>query len=346
MLLQLILLLLLEVRGIKSFKVWDPKIAGTHGLGSYQTFSEINGFDPVPGGGSYGSVANTRIESGQAFIVNSALGGTIQFTEAAKTVGSKNIVFRTTKQVKQLKTNLYATDALGNNLADGTAVIFDKVFSNETDADDVLKAVNIGENISIFSNGNAMAINAHKEILSTDTVQYHITNTKQQGYLLQFIPVYLKDENVTAYLEDRYLKTKEIVSLSDTTYVKFKITADPLSSVIDRFRVVLNRSKTPALVSSAGEEKIKKFINVYPNPVTNKTMQIVQNAGERGVYNGRIINDIGEVIYNFNYNYNQGKIVEKVRLPVSITAGMYRMKIHFGGKDIFVQNVLVVIKIT
>jgi hypothetical protein len=69
---------------VNSFKVWDPKLAGTSGLGAYQSFSSTNNWDPIPGGGSYGSAPNTRIESGQAFIVSSGTGGSIALTEAAK----------------------------------------------------------------------------------------------------------------------------------------------------------------------------------------------------------------------------------------------------------------------
>lgn len=57
--------------GITSFKVWDPKLHGTYNIGGYQTFSATNGYDPIPGGGSYGSRPNSIIESGQAFMANS-----------------------------------------------------------------------------------------------------------------------------------------------------------------------------------------------------------------------------------------------------------------------------------
>jgi hypothetical protein len=54
--------------------LWDPKLLGTSGLGAYHLYAS-NGYDPVPGGGSYGNTPNSRIESGQAFIVSSTTGG-------------------------------------------------------------------------------------------------------------------------------------------------------------------------------------------------------------------------------------------------------------------------------
>ena len=91
--------------GISAFKLWDPNISGTSGVGAYITFSAINGYQPIPEGDStsYGSTPNSRIESGQAFIVSGgASGGTLQLTEVAKTTGSRNVL-RTNRTIEQLK---------------------------------------------------------------------------------------------------------------------------------------------------------------------------------------------------------------------------------------------------
>ena len=54
------------------FVVWDPKIPGSKGLGGWVTFSAANSWKPNISTGSYADVANTRIESGQAFVIHNA----------------------------------------------------------------------------------------------------------------------------------------------------------------------------------------------------------------------------------------------------------------------------------
>ena len=239
---------LLARTGVNSFKVWDPKLLGTNNVGAFQTFSAINGYDPIPGGGSYGSIPNSRIESGQAFFVTTATGGTIQLIESAKTNGSRN-VFKTSKTIQQLKANLYAVNGANKELADGNAIVFDNDFAVGNDEADVLKINNIGENIYLNNNGKNLVIEGRKSVTAEDIFQLGINNLKPMKYMLEFIPANM-DKGLVAYLEDKYMGTSTPISLKSNTLVNFVINADAASKAENRFRIVLKSEKAPTIVLS------------------------------------------------------------------------------------------------
>ena len=127
------------------FSVWDPKLVGSSGLGGYVTFSASTSpaWKPVPAGGSYvANVPNTRIESGQGFIVYTTPGnGNINLKESSKISGS-NTVFRpisfNTAGIKQsLTTNFYSVTNGTAVLADGNDVVFSSAYSNAIDNNSV-----------------------------------------------------------------------------------------------------------------------------------------------------------------------------------------------------------------
>ncbi len=245
---------------INSFKVWDPKLYGTSNVGAYQTFSSVNGYDPTPGGGSYGSTPNSRIESGLAFIVSSGSGGSIQLTEAAKTTGSRSVFRTSSTPIQQFKTNLIAINATnGNQLADGNSVVFDDKYSNAADEADVVKANNFGENLGLVSNGRLMVIEGRKQIVSEDTIRFNLTNLKKQEYSFEFMPKNM-DANVVAYLEDRYTGSRTALSMAVVSNVSFTVTNDAKSSATDRFIVVFkNKAGVPVTaISMKAYEKSNK----------------------------------------------------------------------------------------
>ena len=229
--------------GITSFKVWDPKLAGTSAAGAYQTFSFSNGYDPVPGGGSYGNTANTRIENGQAFIVNSSTPSSVDFSESAKVTGSRN-VFRTNDVIRQFKANLYAINSVpvvDTTKADGNSTTFG-AFSNAIDNDDAIKATNFGENFGVLRDSIVLAVDARQPLANLDTIFYRIWNIKPQPYILEFVPRNFDTLGVTAFLEDNFLNTRLPISVSDTTTVPVSFTSAPGSLSNTRFRVVFKRN--------------------------------------------------------------------------------------------------------
>ncbi len=97
------------------FYVWDPYLYGSYGVGGYQVLSAVNNWEPVPGGTSaYTSgVANTIIQSGQAFFVHATSSGNesraydaqpsaITFTEDAKASDGGSVNF--TRKAEKMTT--------------------------------------------------------------------------------------------------------------------------------------------------------------------------------------------------------------------------------------------------
>ncbi len=229
------------VSGTNSFKVWDPKIAGTSNTGGYQTFSSSNGYDPTPGGGSYGSTPNSRIESGHAFILNAAGGGSVQLTESAKTSGSRNVT-RTSTVYRQFKASIIAYTINGLQLADGNSVVFDNAYSNNIDNNDAIKSNNIGENFGILKGSTVLQIEARPLIGVADTIRYRLWNVKQQQYQLRFVAKNIDTPGLSAVLIDSFTNIITPLNTVDTTYLDITVTSNPASYSPTRFKVVFKIS--------------------------------------------------------------------------------------------------------
>ena len=276
---------LMTKSGVTGFSVWDPKIAGTYNLGAYNTYSTLTGWSI--NGGSYIGATAGRIESGQAFIVNSTTGGSITLTEAAKVTGSRN-VFKTNTSLQVLRTKLYATTPNGSELADGNAIVFGDAFSNGTDDADMIKPTNIGENLGI-KNGSILAVEGRSIVTSEDIIDYAISNLKAQQYSLEFSPENM-DPSLTAYLEDRFAGSSTPVSMTSATIVKFTITSNAASSAMDRFRIVFKAAPQAAATTVAA-----KVVN---NNGKSNVVISWKNAAEKGVKSYEIEHSTDGVQYS------------------------------------------------
>jgi len=229
----------------QSFVVWDPHIPGAKNLGAWVTFSAANGWKPVPFGGSYLNVANTRIESGQAFMVHSnGSNGTVTVNESSKLGGSK-MVSRPpsgSNTVKQMfTTNLYNTAGGVANITDGNVVVFSKDYSNAIDSWDALKINNFGDNFGLSKEGQILIVDARQPVAETDTIFFNIKKVKQQSYKLEFIADNF-DNSLMGFLEDTYLHNTTALNMGGTTEYDFTVTSDAGSAAVSRFRIVFKNS--------------------------------------------------------------------------------------------------------
>ncbi len=220
------------------FYTWDPTMGGLYGVGGYQTITATNSWLPVPGGGNYTGTYKT-IESGQAFFVHSTTtAGTISFGEAVKTGGNK-LVNRTASSAITNARGFVRSTLLRNNgsIADGNAAAFDTDLSNDVDGDDALKIMNGSENFGLKRGNSILAVEGRAMIVFSDTLFYCMSNLLQQPYSFLVAPENM-DLSKQAWLVDNFLQTQTPVLLSDTSYINFNVTADPLSSKTDRFMLV------------------------------------------------------------------------------------------------------------
>lgn len=328
----------------QSFMVWDPKIPGAQGLGAWVTFSASTPtpWIPVPGGGSYtAGVPNKRIESGQAFIVHSAAGsGNVTINESSKNAGSQlNMRPVGSNSIKSaITTNLYNMSTGVANIADGNIVVFSADYSNAIDGDDAVKAANIGDNFGLLRNAQSFVVEARQPVSEEDTVFFNMKKIKLQPYRLEFIAENF-DNSVTAFLEDKYLRTSTPVSMTGITSVDFSVTSDAASAAFDRFRIVFRGvtvlpvtfSSITAVKNSNGnavEWKVENEINISSYEVERSTDGVnfvkagAVSAGSSTLYNWLDAYPVnGDNFYRIKSIGNRGTVSYSRIVKVSAVKG-------------------------
>ncbi len=269
------------------FSVWDPKVPGSQGLGAWVTFSA---FTPTPwapsiGGGSFtAGVGNTKIQSGQAFMVRTTSGSAnLVINEASKLSGS-NLALRplgSSSIRSHITTNLYNMSNGTANISDGNTVVFGEEFSNAVDEKDAVKPTNFGDNLGLFRNGLPLVVETRQPVTASDTVFFIIRKLKVQPYRLEFTAANF-DNGTIAFLEDKFLNTLTPVNLAGTTEVDFSINSDAASAATDRFRIVFRSAvvlpvtfvNVTAVKNSNGnaiEWKVENEINIKSYDVERST---------------------------------------------------------------------------
>ncbi len=243
------------------FFVWDPKL---NAVGAYVLFDADNSYHPTVGGGSYAvGVANTVIESGQAFFVDasSTSNGTLTFNESAKVATQMN-AFKTTSQTKKLNVQLLAEQAGGTFIpADGVTAIFDEKFSNAVDVADAGKLKNEQENLSLLRFNHQLAIEKRKDINSNDTLFLQLLQTSAKAYRFAIHPINFTT-NETAFLEDSWLNSSTPLNLNAVNEIDFTISGNIASSNPNRFRIVFKQASTLPIQSIDISGMSKEQFNV------------------------------------------------------------------------------------
>lgn len=311
-----------------TFYIWDSK---KYPAGGYETFSAINDFKCIAGGGSwnYGD-ENKLIESGQAFfVVGSDVNGSVILSETskAKSISNRGLRPSILTVIPKLNTRLLGVDG---KVYDGAVNVFDKAYSKVVDKNDALKLENTGESLSILSNGKKLAVEAAPALTGNREIAFDITNMKQQEYTLEFKALNIKD--ATAYLEDNYLNTKTKVDLNTVTKINFTVTGDALSAAPQRFKLTLNT----ATVASEG----KQIIKISPNPVEGGIMNIQFTQQAKGRYTIRLVDLNGRTVYSTYTEHAGGNAAHTVPLSQGIAAGSYNAVITGPGKTRLVQKIL------
>lgn len=251
---------LLASTGINDvFYVWDPKLPGTYNLGGYQTITGIAGYIPTVGTPPTGNaatayypagIASPYIESGQAvFVKGNATGGNVNFNEGEKAASSW-LVNRLAGNNEIENRQLLFTTLFTNTgeIADGNIVAFEHGFGNDVNEKDAIKLMNGGENFGFKRDENILAVEAREPVTINDTLQYYMSNLRQQDYQLRFAAINMQAVNRQAYLIDRFSGLIKQISFTDSTYVNFTVTGEPASKATDRFIVVF-RLATPLPVT-------------------------------------------------------------------------------------------------
>ncbi|MCP9751955.1 hypothetical protein [Ferruginibacter sp. HRS2-29] len=225
--------------------IWDPTLGGSFGFGKYRTLTVVgSNYEITPTGGVYPVDIVNRLQSGQAFFIKAQTGlvGKIAFSEAAKTDSSR-LVNRggSGEEVELLKINLLEKIPGGENtLLDGAMAIFGN-YSRNYDNNDGQKIPGTNENTSFRAGNSLAAVERRPSPENNDTLHLELTGTRQVAYQWQLDTRNMLLPGRTAWVYDRFLQLKTPIDLNGQTLVDFVVTADPLSSARDRFKIVFNR---------------------------------------------------------------------------------------------------------
>jgi len=330
-----------------SFYIWDPKLAGSSGLGAYVTVSYNEGT------GSYdvttaSSPISHYIPSGEAVLIESADGttpGSITVKESDKAIGVDDGLFGRNHVTSQaIRANLYAMENDGSySLLDGVLTTYHENNTNAIDRNDVSKMNGSAENISFSRNTRNLAIERRSNIKNNDTSFISLTQIKKQAYRLTIVAEDMNAEGLTAIVKDNYTgATSNIpVDLKGTTNVDFTVNNDPASAAANRFYIVFSY-KNNATVTTAEKTTISKEVKativekssavVYPNPVVNNNIQVKLNNVNPGMYQFKLYNITGQLVATQMVNYTTKESVVTMKVVGLFTAGKYELKIDGEGK--------------
>ena len=341
------------------FWIFDPSLNTANNFGGWQLLTQtVSGdFTPIPGGTvNYPTgVINSKIQSGQAFIIQAGTaGGSVQFTEDAKVSGSAN-TFRAPRPTinrQQLAINLHTVNT--GNIVDGVLTVWDRTFSTAIDDNDAIKILNPTENLGILNSNALLTLESKKSTNASDTISLCIKNLRRTNYQFKFSPKFF-DENInTITLHDRFTNQAYVLSKNDTSSYLFTVSTAAATYDSLRFYIVLNAKKRIQPVTFAPSEQdqneiIKnklqpkistQSINVYPNPVSgNKVTLSVQNF-VAGDYYLEIKNILGVVVNKLNLNVNNEIENFNIELPKHTAKGVYYLQITNGLMEERIQMVV------
>lgn len=231
--------------GVLDVLVWDPKLGGAYTLGGFQYLTRSStGQDFIistPGGGSYGGVGTpmNTIESGLAFFVKGSAGAqTVTINENAKTAALNNVFF-TAAQPKNIYALLSIRAGAAATLVDGANETFDAAYSNDVDADDVVKMNNTSENVSFRRSNTLLAIERRMMPVADDTMFINLTGLGIKDYQWTLKLTNMDAPGLTGFVKDSYLNTTAALNLAGDNIVNFSVTADAGSYAADRFMIIL-----------------------------------------------------------------------------------------------------------
>jgi hypothetical protein len=316
--------------------VYDPTLGS---LGGYQYLEISSGFTLVtPGSNStYYTLSNQYpyLQSGNAFFISSdptGLAGSVTFTEAVKVNNHKLVNRPASIPITSSEQKLNAYLHLSNgSLADGNVVFYKTNCSNGSDANDVSKLYNFGENFMIERNGKHYAIEGRAAIEESDTIHYSFNNLAPQSYLLKFATNNFAKTELKALLIDSYTGIKKEISFEGETIVMFSVSKDE-RSFKNRFMVVFQKFSDE---NSSLSETIS--LTVFPNPVENNQINFTISNHDLGRYTVQVLDQSGHIVHEEYRNFEVANAKQTMLLRRNVSAGVYQLRI-FNKKGFKTQR--------
>ena len=87
---------------------------------------------------------------------------------------------------------------------------------------------------------------------------------------------------------------------------------------------------------------VSNGISIYPNPVTNGLVKVSFADQPAGKYSVDLIDVTGKLIQTKEVSINSGMHVEEIRIPRSISAGSYLLKVNGVNNNVSVTSKIIV----
>lgn len=243
-----------------TYYLWDPKTPGAYNVGQWITFSSRGDgkydFTPTP----VSDLDTTGlIESGAAFLINSASAGTLVIHETDKRVTSSTVGIASrpsgtsASPIPKIAVNMYLKNSDGTrSIMDGASVSFDAAFNDIVDGQDSKKASTFTsrERVSILRDAVSLAIERRKTM---DTVALNIVRINTADHILEITSSNF-DGGIQAYLTDKHLNTETPLIANGTLTYDF-LTTGVEANDLNRFSIVFR----PIIVVPVKYTTVKAF---------------------------------------------------------------------------------------
>ncbi len=218
---------------------WDPNLNSTGGYVTVLTNGSVT--LQAPYSGSTG--LDQYIQPGQGFFVRTAgPSPTLTIREQDKIPNFNGNAFRMTGAgdvISLIAINLQYANGSTNVLADGVLAAYGNAFSNNVGSEDGVKLANSTENIAILRDTTLLSIDAKQMPENNDTLFLNVSRLTKPQYTLQVFTEDMAGKGVQVYLQDRYLNTLQLLSLTDTNNIVINVNPGIAASVdVNRFRIV------------------------------------------------------------------------------------------------------------
>jgi hypothetical protein len=321
------------------FYVWDPLLPGAYGLGGYQTISAANAYHPVPGGTSNYDNANsyTKIASGQAFIVHSSTGGTVQFAENQKS-STQAIPFRNNGR-GGLQLNMQLLNG-EEKLVDGALLMMSALNTTDISEKDVLKFKHQTADLSLQKQQHDLAIASFPYPLDTDTVYLRMKLNKVGNYHLRFNLDNISRNTTSIFLHDDSLSIDLPLNNSIYDYY-FTAAVSDLNITSQRFYLIFKKRNKVELrsdnLSSASGRQNSLWLNA--ETLNRHTIKISSNIDFDQIGAAKIFDSQGKLIAPIGNGPISYKKYKCLKINKNLPAGIYILQINLMKSGRLVQSV-------
>lgn len=306
------------------YTVWDPTLGGAPtvgqagGRGAFVTIQAASGVSS----NTTSSAATKYLQPNQAFFVTST-GGTpvLTFNETDKAPDAGHTgVYKTAAQ-SNIDLALFTQDAYDAHAtaSDALKVLFDGAYSNDVDANDASKFINLDENLSRANNDVKLAIESRNQPVDGEELPLSLTQYRYNNYV--FVATVGNFDGVDVFLKDNYLNKTTRLNQNAETIVQFS-KDDAIAASTDAARFTILFKQTALGIDNP--VTAKTGFTVYPNPANGAEVYVNTNANYASA-KVAVYNTLGQQVLSTNQNFSANS---QLKLNVSaLQAGMYVVKV-------------------